>query len=708
MHHTTRTCGCLGCHYNRRAVARALLTIGLLLTWLGSLACGGEVVPLSVVIITLDTTRADALGAYGQPLPSSPRIDAMAAGGTLFEQVVASTPSTLPSHATLFTGRQPYSHGVRSNFGYRLSDENVTLAERLRDRGYATQAEIASPVLQGTTHLDQGFDVYREVQTSKPTLQFLEKAEARLPTRSAEDITERGLAFLREVAEQPFLLWLHYYDAHEPLDPPEPFRSEIAGSRYLAEVRRTDHQVGRVLDELEALGLRERSLVVLTADHGEALGQHGEQTHSFLVYDSTMRVPLVFWGADVVPRGQRVASLVRLADVTPTLLDLLGLSPAQDVQGISLRPLLETPGANLELVGYGESIEPLLSFGGDVLRFVRLGRWKYIHKLEPELYDVTSDPQELRNLAAEQPERVARLTARLEQLLGAAQAGPADAEAEMDPETLAQLRALGYTGGDDSETLDDELATLALSGPDPTDQLEDHQLLLSAWRQIAEQRYAGAEELFRALWSRHPEKGQILEGLITSLIAQKRDEETLPLMRRALELRPESVEIFVDLASRYRRHGRTSQAEQVFREVLTLDVCSVDARLQLSDLLRQQRRFAEQRALLEARDDSCPRSVVLRNALAFLLASVPEASLRDGARALRLAKAVVEETQGKHPDYVDTLAAAYAEVGDFERAVAEQKRALELLDERGFPPQIVASFEQHLASLEAGEPIREP
>jgi len=682
--------------------------MGLLLACLGNLACGGEALPPSVVVITLDTTRADALGAYGQPRAATPRIDAMAAGGTLFEQVVASVPSTLPSHATLFTGRQPYSHGVRSNFGYRLSDENVTLAEMLRDRGYATHAEIASSVLKGATHLDQGFEVYRDVETPKPAPGFPPQAQARLPTRTAEDITERGLAFLRENAKRPFLLWLHYYDAHEPLDPPEPFRSELAGNLYLAEVRRMDHQVGRVLDELEELGLRERSLVVLAADHGEGLGQHGEEAHSFLVYDSTMRVPLIFWGADVIPRGQRLVSLVRLADVTPTLLDLLGLPPARNVEGVSLRPLLENPGTELGLIGYGESIEPLLTFGGDVLRFVQLGRWKYIHKLEPELYDVASDPQELRNLAAEQPQRVAQMRARLEQLLGTAQASPDDAEAGMDPETLAQLRALGYVGGGDSRALDDELATLDLSGPDPNSQLEDQQLLLSAWRQISEKRYASAEGRFRSLWSRHPDNDQILEGIITSLLGQKRDEEMIPLMRQAVGLRPESLQIFLELGTRYRKHGRTAEAEQLFREALVQDACSEVARLQLSDLLGEQKRFAEELALLEARDDSCPPSVVLRNALAFLLASAPEASLRDGERALRMAEAVVEETHGKHPDYVDTLAAAYAEVGDFERAVAEQKRALALLEGKGLPPQIVASFERHLASLEAGEPIREP
>ena len=295
-------------------------------------------------MITLDTTRADALGAYGQALPVTPRIDAMAAEGVLFEQVSASAPSTLPSHATLFTGRQPFSHGVRSNFGQGLRDEARTLAEILAERGIATRAEVAAPVLASRLGLAQGFAVYAE-PTGVAELESLARRDPSRGQRSAEEITDSALAFLRENAHRPLLLWLHYFDPHDPYEAPEPYRSEISDP-YLAEVRRVDDAVGRLLAEIERLGIRESTLVALTADHGEARGEHGEETHSFFVYESTLRVPLVLWG-DGVPRGVRVASLVRLVDVLPTLLDLLGIPAPEGIDGVSLRALLDEPRGDL-------------------------------------------------------------------------------------------------------------------------------------------------------------------------------------------------------------------------------------------------------------------------------------------------------------------------------------------------------------------------
>jgi arylsulfatase A-like enzyme len=311
-------------------VIRSVATLCLLASALCVLACGPDAErssgsssaavsgPLNVLVVTLDTTRADALGAYGQSLPVSPRIDAMAADGVLFEQAVASVPSTLPSHSTLFTGKQPYAHGVRSNGGYRLSDANLTLAEVLRTRGYRTHAEIAAPVLASKTQLDQGFDDYRDPKASRSILELLDRNRGGWlggAQRPADEISRNGIEFLRESVGSPFLLWLHYFDPHVPHDPPEPFKSQVPASDYHAEIRRADHHVGLVLDELERLGLRERTIVVLTADHGEGLDEHDEETHSFFVYDTTMRVPLVFWGAAAIPRGRRVASLVRLVDV---------------------------------------------------------------------------------------------------------------------------------------------------------------------------------------------------------------------------------------------------------------------------------------------------------------------------------------------------------------------------------------------------------
>lgn len=679
------------------------------------LACGGDGEPASVgdprprsvVVITLDTTRADALGAYGQELPVTPRIDAMAAEGVLFEQAVTSSPSTLPSHATLFTGRQPYAHGVRSNTGYRLSEENLTLAEVLAGRGWATAAEIAAPVLASDRLLGQGFETYQEPKV--PFVEALEVLQENFVVRfarPAEEVTEGGLGFVRGHVDAPFFLWLHYFDAHIPHDPPEPFASRFPDA-YFAEVSRIDHQVGRFLDELERLGLREHTLVVLSADHGEGRGEHDEDTHAYFVYDSTIRVPLIFWGADL-PRGQRVASLVRVADVAPTLLDLLGLPPLEDVQGVSLRPLLEDPGRDLELTAYGDTIEWRTSMGGDVLRYVREGRWKYIHKLEPALYDVLADPGEARNLADERPEVVERLRGRLEELLAESPEAPGDAATPVSPEEAARLRALGYAAEAGSGAAGEALDDLALAGPDPDARARDLTVFIHALTELANGNAEGAEPLYRDVWKRNPKSRYALAGLIHALLALDRDDEAAELLRKGLELDPGSVGQRLELAKLLKRRGNPQEAERLLREALEIEPCVDRARLQLSQVLRMRGLQAQRIEVLAGAPGSCPDTVISRNALAYALATVPDAALRDGPRAVRLAEAVVEETEDEHPDYLDSLAAAYAEVGDFGKALATERRALELVAGRELPPHLVEPFERHLAAFQAGEPLRVP
>ncbi len=559
----------------------------------------------NVVVVTLDTTRADALGAYGQPRDVTPRIDALASEGLLFEQVVSSSPSTLPSHASLFTGQQPYAHGVRANAGYVLADAHLTLAEVLREHGWKTGAEVAATVLGRFQRLDQGFEHYRD-----PSARGQGRDGAPL-TRPGPDVTRHGVGFMRENRDRPFFLWLHYYDPHQPFTPPPRFARALPDDPYLAEVRFVDHQVGTLVDEIRLLGLADQTLLVVTSDHGEGLDEHDEQTHTFFVYDSTMRVPLLFWGPGRVRAG-RVASLVRLVDVAPTLLDLLGLPPLPGAQGVSLRPLFEDPRADLALTGYGESFAPLALFGCDPLRFVRSGSWKYIHKLEPELFDLAQDPGELSNLAAAEPERVSRLRERLEELVAGSERS-AEAEATPDSETLARLRALGYLSGRPRDAGRGE--SLALVGPDPNAKARDLRIANHAWADFQAGRNAKALAGFRDVYARNPESTAVLEGLAGALIRTPHDPAELEaLLRKGVDLDPESNNLRVLLALVLTRRWETADADELLRETLALDRCAVEASVQLANLL-EARGAREEREQVVERAASCPDTAASRRAL---------------------------------------------------------------------------------------------
>lgn len=634
--------------------------------------------PANLLLVTLDTTRADALGIYGQSRPTSPHLDRLAKSGVTFENAVTASPLTLPSHTTILTGQLPTAHGVRSNTGYVLAPGHRTLAEVLRERGYATAAEVAVDVLSRDKRLDRGFDHYRGPSDAGARRKTVTGADGRpieKQIRSGADISRAGVATLRAHRERPFFLWLHYFDAHQPVTLSTGAQARIPDSRYHAAVATQDAFLGEVLDELARLGLAERTLVVVTSDHGEGLGEHGEDTHGYFVYDTTMRVPLVMAGLPSLRAGLVASGLARTADIAPTVLDLLGAPPLPEAQGRSLAavatgeraaPALGETGAT----GYGESIELANAFGAAPLRFAREGRWKYIHQVDPKLFDVAADPGEETNLASQRPEIVERLRAALE--VRVTEDAPTAADAGgVDPDEAARLAALGYLAAApaDAETL----SSLALSGPSPD-------VLV-------------------------PEVDALIQAM--ALQSQGRSAEALARLQPLAERGYDGPAIAMLTAQVLQSLGRDAEATAAFLALIETTPCDDYALSALNKLLRGAERWQELADVLSPVPTQCDATPAALNNYAWLLATSPDAEVRDGARAVEVAQQAIGE-KGRDPAYLDTLAASLAEAGRFDEAIAVQEEALAGFRKAGLPRAVLAEIERHLTAYRAGRPIRDP
>jgi len=670
--------------------------------------------PPNVVIITMDTTRADALGIYGQARPSSPQIDRIAREGVVFDAAVSASPETLPSHATLFTGNYPFEHGARSNAGYQLADRNETLAERLGAHGYRTGAEVASSVLQTSTGIDQGFAQFRGLESDGIELQkrgVKGDAGHEEPSlvRTGSDITKRGIEFLRAHRSEPFFLWLHYFDPHSPYLAPLEYRARIPDSAYHAEVASLDAEIGKIARELERLRLVGETLVVLTADHGEGLYEHNEPTHSFLVYDTTIRIPLILWGWKGLPQGKRVGSLVRTVDVLPTILDLLGL-PSTDVHdGVSLEPLVSGETSDLALAAYGEATSFVRTFGVPPIRYLRQGSWKYIHKASPELYDLSTDPNELNNVAAAESEIVDRLRGKLLETVDGARAADSESIA-VDEVTAQQLQALGYAtvGNVSTASIRDDAESLSIDGKDPNDLMRDVLTVSVANGMLAAGRFEDALAEIEGLGRREPDNDFVQNIVHRSLIATRQYEEALPVLEAALRRSPSNSELRSSYASVLAESGNTSAAIDVLRDGLRDSPCAMSHHSELDVFLRAEQRYADLVSILESAIDDCPDEVGLLNNYAWALATLPDAQLRNGEESERLIKRVLERAGREDPSHLDTLAAAVAEQGRYAEAAEIQRRAVAALDGSGFPEDVKAIVRDHLATYRAGRPLRDP
>ncbi|MCI0617258.1 sulfatase-like hydrolase/transferase [bacterium] len=424
-------------------VSLAIATAGILFFFKGHLTSGlksaGSYKDYNVLLITLDTLRADHLPMYGYRDVKTPNLDRLASDSFVFEDAVSHVPLTLPSHTSMLTGRLPIGHGVRDNAGFILDPGETTLAEVLKGMGYATGAFVSAFVLDSRWQLNQGFDMYYD---NFNIAQFQDVNPGDIQRRAEDTEIEAG-HWLDANKDHKFFAWVHYYDPHDPYDPPEPYNSEYQGRPYDGEIAYTDEYIGKLLNKLSELKLSDKTIILVAADHGESLGEHNEATHAMFVYNTTQHVPLLIH----VPgsSGNRVKGTVRLIDLMPTVLELLGVKEPSSVQGKSLYSMMKGK-EDLRRTAYSESIYAELHYGWSPLESITTQQYKYIQAPDAELYDRINDPGETKNLIKEKSSIAKVLKDQLQEIISTSSRKNLSGPVKMDPETEEKLRALGYIG----------------------------------------------------------------------------------------------------------------------------------------------------------------------------------------------------------------------------------------------------------------------
>jgi arylsulfatase A-like enzyme/Tfp pilus assembly protein PilF len=618
--------------------------------------------PPSVLLVTIDTLRADHVGAYGASRAETPTLDALAARGVRFDTVIAPTPITLPSHTSLLTGTRPPRHGVRHNGSFRLRADLPTLAERLRGHGYVTAAVVGSVVLDARHGLDRGFDHYDD----EVARAVARKAGATgYAERSATEVAEAAIAWLADLEREPFFLWVHFYDPHLDHRAPPPFAERLADRPYDAEVAYVDHELGRLLAALEASGRLERTLVAVTSDHGESLGEHGETSHGMTLYDAALRVPWLLAGPEV-PAGRVVSGIARSIDVAPTLLALVGAPPLGDADGDDLSGALAHSVLAAGREAYAETLLPALDYGFAPLHAVRNAEYLYVRAPRPELYVLADDPHQLddRSRRPEAAATMAALDARVARFL--AETTEEVERIALDPDERARLRSLGYALPEDS---------VDVTGLDPKDGLRLQPHVQRAARALAEARYAEAERDLRAFLDRAPRSARAHGLLASVLLYTGRASEALEHANRAVALDDRPSHRFTLRAEIRIVMGDHVGAVRDFEHAIAID--PDDAQAQVGMLWVRAREGDLATAARHAQ-----RAFALAPGDAFLRWRVGAIWLEVGARARAIES--FERAVALRPDYEMAhawLAIELTRAGRAEAARGHEARAGDLLAE---------------------------
>jgi arylsulfatase A-like enzyme/Tfp pilus assembly protein PilF len=622
----------------------------------------GGVEKPNVILLTLDTTRADHLACYGYPDVRTPHLDSLARRGVLFEQAAANSPLTLPAHCSILTGMYPTYHGVRINGNTALNEAQVTIAEVLSAQGYQCGAFIGAFVLDGRWGLKQGFQHYDD-QFDLDKHKHIDLGAIQRPGNEVMDV---ALDWLEEQKRAPFFAWIHLYDPHTPYEPPEPYLSEYGPKGltglYDGEIAFMDEQIGRCLDWLENNGLDDNTILVLVGDHGEGLGSHGEGTHGYFIYDYAIHVPLIIVTPFEGLRGARVSSQVRIVDIFPTLLEMVAFTPPTETHGRSLLPLMFRPQKEEDGIAYAESMSPNIQFGWSSIHSLRTTQYKYIDTPKAELYDLTQDPDEQTNLLRQNPDIAREMKDRLDRLMEeTSQGAPTPQAANLDKETLKKLSALGYIGA--------PVATKKESGEtgplaDPKDKFPIFQAIIDAGSMVLEEKYSEAVVKLEAALQEEPMIPQALLVLSTCYVELGRTEEAKAKLDLLLKEDPENISALISMANILLEEKRDEDVITLCMQALSLDERNTQAHTLIGEIYLGRLEYAEALLHLEKAVEIQPKVSRSRLTLGACLLGFKQYD-----RAEKELQQVIKEAP-KFPLAHFNLGVLYEETGRLEEARA--------------------------------------
>ena len=614
---------------------------------------------LNVLLVTLDTTRADRIGAYGWSKAKTPNIDALAAGGVRFVNAYCSAPLTLPSHCSILTGTYPLYHKVRNNGSYYLGPEAVTLAERLRDRGLRTSAFVASFNVDSRFGVDQGFALYDDRADEEQMLKTFRSE------RKADKVADAFLGWLDANAGTRFFSWVHFFDPHMPHDPPSPYKEEFAADLYDGEVAFMDHELGRIIDALRAKGVLERTLVVVAGDHGEALGEKEELDHGIFIYDGTMKVPLILYADKRLPGGLVVDSRVRLIDLMPSVLDMLGIPVNPEVQGTSLLPFIEGR-KDGDLPCYLETYYPPETFGWSELVGIIDGDWKFIRAPRSELYNLKTDAKEEKDLVAREAGTAARLNRKLDDLIKASTSKADPGRRTLSREEEDRLRSLGYIGADASVKVGKGPL------PDPKDKMGEFKILFKAKLLEYQGNFEESEKYYREILRLEPDVSWHYIGLAILLARERKVGDGIEILKNGLARLPDSVVLMSRLASFYMRVGNFKEAFAMSQATLKRDPRHFDALVIAGWSEDMRGRWKESAGYFGKALEIEPENKYTRLKYAYALGA-----LGRGEEAVRMDEALKKEYPEDHRIYAD-LGVIYVSMNKLELAEENLRKAVEL------------------------------